>query len=181
MHLVQRPDRTQVRTAVVECTILGLAGSLAYWLVVNWLTWLRSVSVADDIVGGVWAAIATVFVTRSTYEQSVTAAVTRVLATLVSFVLCELYLIFLPFHLWGYAVVLGLSALIPVLAGRPSDAVTAAITTAVLLPLSQLSPHHAWEQPILRLVDTIVGVAVGIAAAWLSRRFVGPSASSKAS
>ncbi len=181
MHLVQRPDRTQVWTAVVECSVLGLAATLSYWLVATWLTFLHSVSPADDLVGGVWAAIATVFVTRSTYQQSITAAVTRVLATLVSFVLCELYLIFLPFHLWGFALLLGLSALIPILAGRPAEAVTAAITTAVLLPLSQLSPHQAWEQPILRLADTIVGIAVGIAAAWLSRRLIGSAASGKAS
>jgi hypothetical protein len=31
-----------------------------------------------------------------------------------------------------------------------------------------LNPHAAWEQPILRLVDTVVGVAVGLAASYVS-------------
>jgi multisubunit Na+/H+ antiporter MnhB subunit len=34
--------------------------------------------------------------------------------------------------------------------------------------VAALSPHNAWRQPILRLIDTAVGVAVGLAVAWLS-------------
>lgn len=34
------------------------------------------------------------------------------------------------------------------------------------------SPHDAWQQPILRLADTIVGVAVGVTAAWLHLRVI---------
>ena len=37
-----------------------------------------------------------------------------------------------------------------------------------------LSPHDAWQQPILRLADTIVGVAVGVAAAWVGLRVIRP-------
>jgi uncharacterized membrane protein YccC len=49
---------------------------------------------------------------------------------------------------------------------RPGDAVTAAITTTVVMIVAGVSPHDAWHQPILRLADTLVGVAVGVAAAW---------------
>jgi uncharacterized membrane protein YccC len=49
--------------------------------------------------------------------------------------------------------------------GRPGDATTAAITTAVVLVASAVSPQHPWQQPILRLADTVIGVAVGVAAA----------------
>jgi uncharacterized membrane protein YccC len=52
------------------------------------------------------------------------------------------------------------------LLGRPGDAVTAGITTAVIMVVAAVSPQHAWQQPILRLVDTVVGVAVGVVAAW---------------
>jgi hypothetical protein len=31
-----------------------------------------------------------------------------------------------------------------------------------------ISPQHAWIQPILRLVDTVVGIGVGIVAARIS-------------
>jgi uncharacterized membrane protein YccC len=96
----------------------------------------------------------------------VAAAVSRMSATFVSFVLCLIYLAFLPFHAWALAVLVGASALAVMLLGRPGDAVTAGITTAVILVVAAVSPQHAWQQPILRLVDTVVGVAVGAMAAW---------------
>jgi uncharacterized membrane protein YccC len=87
-------------------------------------------------------------------------------ATFVSFALCLIYLAFLPFHAWALAVLVGASALAVMLLGRPGDAVTAGITTAVIMVVAAVSPQHAWQQPILRLADTLVGVAVGVAAAW---------------
>ena len=61
----------------------------------------------------------------------------------------------------------GASALVVMLLGRPGDAVTAGITTAVIMVVAAVSPQHAWEQPILRLADTVIGVAVGVIAAWV--------------
>ena len=136
---------------------------------------MYSPSAADDELGGLWAVIATVFVLRETYDKSVAAAVSRIGATLVSFALCLVYLAFLPFHLWGLAVLAGLSGLVASLIGRPEDSITAAITTTVVLIVAEVSPHDAWQQPILRLADTVIGVAVGLAAAWLVRRTAGRS------
>jgi uncharacterized membrane protein YccC len=59
-------------------------------------------------------------------------------------------------------------------AGRPGDAVTAAITTAVVMIVAAVTRRDAWEQPILRFVDTLIGVAVGIAAAWIGLRLIRP-------
>lgn len=56
------------------------------------------------------------------------------------------------------------------LLGRPGDAVTAGITTAVIMVVAAVSPQHAWQQPILRLADTVVGVAVGALGAWAGMR-----------
>jgi hypothetical protein len=94
------------------------------------------------------------------------AALSRVAATAVSFVLCLLYLAFLPFHPWALAVLTGASALAATLLGRPGDAASAGITTAVIPVVAAVSPQHAWQQPILRLADTVVGVGVGIGTAW---------------
>jgi uncharacterized membrane protein YccC len=164
----------QVRAAVHDSTVLAVACLISYLLVTRLLTHAYSISRADDLLGGMWAVIATVFVFRDSYEHSMTAAVSRILATLVSFALCLIYLVFLPFHTWGLAVLVGVSALVVTLLGRPGDAITAAITTAVVLVVAAVSPQHAWQQPILRLADTVIGVAVGIAAAWLALRVTGP-------
>jgi uncharacterized membrane protein YccC len=56
------------------------------------------------------------------------------------------------------------------LVGRPQDAVTASITTAIVLGMASLSPRDVWRQPILRLVDTALGTAVGLGTAWIVLR-----------
>jgi hypothetical protein len=156
----------QVRAAVVECAVLGAACLLTYWLATDLLSRVHSVGRDDDLLGGMWAVLATIFVLRGSFHKSVAAAVSRMSATLVSFALCLIYLAFLPFHAWALAVLIGASALVVMLLGRPGDAVTAGITTAVIMVVADISPQHAWQQPILRLADTVVGVAVGAAAAW---------------
>jgi hypothetical protein len=50
--------------------------------------------------------------------------------------------------------------------GRPDDIVTTGITTTVVLVVAALDLKHALEQPPLRLLDTIVGVAVGVLLKW---------------
>jgi len=165
-----RPSRPQARTAVVECVVLAVACLITYWLARTLLSRVYSVSRDDDLLGGMWAVLATIFVMRDSYGRSVAAAVSRMAATLVSFVLCLIYLAFLPFHAWALAVLVGASALAVMLLGRPGDAVTAGITTAVIMVVAAVSPQHAWQQPILRLADTVVGVAVGVVAAWTGIR-----------
>jgi multisubunit Na+/H+ antiporter MnhB subunit len=162
----RRLSRPQARSAVVECVLLAVACLITFWLVRSALSRVYSSSRDDDLLGGMWAVLATIFVLRDSFGKSLAAAVSRMAATSVSFVLCLIYLAFLPFHPWALAVLVSASALAVMLIGRPGDAVTAGITTAVIMVVAAISPQHAWQQPILRLADTIVGVVVGAAAAW---------------
>jgi uncharacterized membrane protein YccC len=167
-------SRGEIRDAAVDCGVLAAACLITYWLATRMLAHAYLLSRDDELVGGLWAVIATIFVLRDSYQRSMTAAVTRMAATTVSFVLCLIYLVFLPFNVWAMAALIGLSALAVTLIGRPGDAITAAITTAVIMGVAALSPHDAWRQPILRFADTVIGVAVGVAAAWLSLRMLRP-------
>lgn len=169
-------SRGEIRDAAVDCGILAAACLITYWLATRMLAHIYLLSRADELVGGLWAVIATIFVLRDSYRHSMTAAVTRMAATAVSFVICLVYLIFLPFDIWAMAALIGLSALAVTLIGRPGDAITAAITTAVIMGVAALSPHDAWRQPILRFADTVIGVAVGAGTAWLSLRMLRPGA-----
>lgn len=163
------------RIAVLDSAILAIACLIIFMLVTDLLPRVYHLSRADDLIGGLWAVIAAVFVFRDTYQHSLSAAVSRI-ATAVSLVLCLAYLVFLPFRTWALPVLIGLSVLVVYLIGRPGDAATAAITTAVVLVASAVGPRHAWQQPILRLADTVVGVAIGVAAAWLGLRATGQQA-----
>ena len=35
--------------------------------------------------------------------------------------------------------------------------------------LADVTPQRAWEQPVLRFADTVIGGIVGVAAVWLDR------------
>ena len=112
-----------------------------------------------------WAVVATVFVYRTSYRQDAEAALSRTVATLLSFVLCLIYLLIWPFHPLGLVVLIGIGTLILTLLRRPGEIITAGITTAVVMVVAAISPHDAWQQPILRVADTAIGVAVGLGAA----------------
>jgi uncharacterized membrane protein YccC len=158
-----------VRSAVLESVALAAAAAVSFWLTKRVLLRVDSISHADDLVGGMWAVIATVVVCRSTDQEKATAAASRSVGTLVGLVLCLGYLLIFPFHALGLVTLIGLSALVVTLIGRPDAVGVAAITTAVLLVLAAVNPHDAWEQPILRGADTAIGIAVGLGAAWTAR------------
>lgn len=155
------------RAGFAHSVTLAIVCLLSFSVVTRVLAFGFSISVADDLLGGMWAVIATVFVYRESYDQSLMAALSRMSATGVSFVLCLAYLLLFPFSVWGLAALIGIGSLILTLIGRPEDVITASITTAVVLVVAGVSPTNAWLQPILRLVDTLVGVAIGVAGVWI--------------
>lgn len=147
---------------------LGLAALVSYELATRVLT--SAISSRDDrLLGGMWAVVATVFVCRESYQESISAALSRIAATSVSFILCLGYLFFGPFSSWGMAVLIAIGAVILIMIGRPGDIITTSITTAVVMVVAGISPQHAWRQPILRLFDTLIGIAVGITGVWIAR------------
>jgi len=50
-----------------------------------------------------------------------------------------------------------------VLFDRRDEIITTAITTIVVMVVAILDPADALKQPLLRLIDTLVGIAVGVA------------------
>jgi uncharacterized membrane protein YccC len=156
--------------ALVHGVALGLACLVSYEVTIHLLRGVHSVARSDGLLGGMWAVIATVFVYRDSQTESSAAAISRMAATAVSLALCLVYLLIAPSHPWALAVLIALGTILVTLAGRPADAVTTGITIAVVMVVAELEPRNAWEQPILRFADTVVGVLVGLATAWLVLR-----------
>ena len=153
----------QKGSAVLHAIALSILCVISYWLITHLLAHVFPVSRDDDLLGGMWAVVATIFVYRYSYEQSTGAALSRMAATSLSFALCFIYLLFFPSQVWGMAALIGIGAVAMSVLDRPDDVITTGITTAVVMVVAAISPDHAWKQPILRLLDTIVGVSVGIA------------------
>jgi uncharacterized membrane protein YccC len=145
---------------IIYALEMAIACAISYWIITYGLA--PFVDRASDFLGGMWAAVATVFVFRDTRANSVSAGLARFIATCVSFALCLLYLLLLPFQPVGMAALIGVGTVVMMLLGRREDIVTTGITTAVVMVVAAMSPQDAWQQPLLRLIDTVVGIAVGI-------------------
>lgn len=157
-----------VRPALLDGFILAVAALASYLLAAHGLSAVHSLSKLDDQIGGLWSVVATLFVCRFAYQESVHAAYSRIVATVLSFVLCMIYLLVFPFSPLGLAVIIGVGTVILKLFGHEQEIVTAGITTAVIMVIAAPSPNP-WEEPILRLADTLLGIGVGLAAVWLVR------------
>jgi len=147
---------------------LALAALGSYELTTRILT--DAISSRDDqLLGGMWSVIATVFVYRESYKDSVSAALSRIAATSLSFILCLGYLLLFPFSSWGMTILIAIGAVILIMINRAGEVITTSITTTVVMVVAGISPQHAWRQPILRLFDTLIGIGVGITAAWIAK------------
>ncbi len=65
------------------------------------------------------------------------------------------------------AALLGLGTLAMTVLGRRADIATTGITTTVVMVVAAMNPETALQQPMLRLVDTLFGVAVGVICKWI--------------
>ena len=144
---------------------MAIACLITYWIMTRTLS--RFVDLRSDFLGGMWAVAATVFVFRETRLKSFSAGIARLIATCVSFAPCFVYLLLFPFTPMGMAALIAIGTLITALLGRRDDIVTVGITTVVVMVVAAMSPVDAWHQPLLRLADTVVGIAVGVAFKWV--------------
>jgi uncharacterized membrane protein YgaE (UPF0421/DUF939 family) len=114
--------------------------------------------------------LATLFCFRDSYADSAKYALTRMSATLTSFILCTIYVLLFSFSIWGIGLVVFIGAITLTGLRRQDDITTASITTVVVLVVAGLATHDRWAQPLLRLLDTAVGVLIGLVAAMLATR-----------
>jgi uncharacterized membrane protein YccC len=127
----------------------------------------RLVAKDDDLVGGMWCAIATAFVLKEHAPDAIKAGAKRLLATFVSFLLCQTYLFVARPSAIGMAALILLGTLVLIWLNHEEEILLMAITTIVVMVVSILNPQDALRQPLLRMVDTAVGVAVGVAVTWI--------------
>jgi uncharacterized membrane protein YccC len=146
---------------------MALACLITYWIMSAVFSHFNY-GPSSQVVGRLWAIVATVYVFRETRVKSLSASVGRMIATGVSFVLSLVYLLLLPFTPLGLVAVLACGTLIMMVLGRREEVGLTAVTTAVIMLVAAVDPHDAWRQPLLRLMDTLIGIAVGVACKWVA-------------
>jgi uncharacterized membrane protein YccC len=163
------PPAPRILKVILHSSLLTVACLVSYLLMTGVLYPIKFLPEDDKLLGGMWSVVATIYVYQYGQPQSRRLAWLRMAATSVSFLLCLAYLLIFPFHAWGMALLIGIGSVLVSLAGQPEAGVTTGITTAVIMVVAGISPHEAWKQPILRLLDTTDGVVVGLLAAWIGR------------
>ena len=151
---------------VVYAFDMAIACLITYWvmafLLPRWVHW------PSTSVGVLWAVISTVFVYKDSRAHSLSAGLARLTTTFASFALCLVYLSLLPATVVGMAALIAIGVLLMLLVGRPDETGLTAITIAVIMIVATEHPQDPWMQPILRLVDTVVGITVGVACKWIN-------------
>src|ERR1700692_3389789 len=117
----------QTGEVVIRGAILALSCAISYWLITHILANTYSISRDDDLLGGMRAVVATIFVYRYSHAESVRSALSRMAATSISFALCLIYLLIFPFHVWGMAALIGIGTIVVTTMGRPADTITTGI------------------------------------------------------
>jgi uncharacterized membrane protein YccC len=153
-------DNTSIQNTLYSIT-MAVACLISYWIMTRVLNTV--VAKDNDLLGGMWAAVAAAFVFRDAGRASLAAGVARLIATCVSFALCLAYLWVAPPSALGMALLVAVGTYILVLFDRRGEIITTAITTIVVMVVAILDPADALKQPLLRLIDTLVGIAVGVA------------------
>jgi hypothetical protein len=157
---------------IVYSIAMALACLISFWITTSLLN--KVVARYEDLLGGMWAAIATAFVFRGTdrarvgvfpdtSRASLSAGATQLVATSVSFALCLAYLSLARPSASGMALLLAAGTGILLLFNRHGEIVPTAITTIVVMVVAISNPTDALHQPPLRLMDTLVGITVGVA------------------
>src|SRR5258708_36627242 len=82
------------RSDILHAAAMAIACFIAYWVAVDGLA--PFVARDKDLLGGMGAVIATIFVYRETLVDSEPAGISRLAATCVSFPLGPAYLVFFP-------------------------------------------------------------------------------------
>ena len=164
------PAPLTVTKIVSHGVALAISCAITSALVLNLYPRIGAIAPANLFLAMMWATVATVFVQHIAYVSTAESAVSRLVATGISFALCLLYLLIFPFHIWGLALLIGLGSIITTLVGRPNETITTGITTTVVMVVAAMSPEHRWEQPLLRLGDTVVGTVVGITIGWIEAK-----------
>lgn len=146
---------------------MAIACLFTYWIMVE-IHDRFGLGSSSKVVGTLWAIVATIYVFRDTRANSLSASIGRIIATAVSFVLCFAYLLLFSFTPVGLVAVLAGGTLIMMALGRRDEIGLTAVTTAVVMLVAAIDAQAAWQQPLLRLMDTLIGIAVGVACKWIA-------------
>jgi len=95
---------------------MAIACLITYWVVAFFLPNLAGRP--STSVGILWAVISTVFVYKDTRSHSLSVGISRLIATMISLILCLSYLLLFPITSFGMAALIFIGTLVTISLGR---------------------------------------------------------------
>ncbi|WP_211829337.1 FUSC family protein [Kistimonas asteriae] len=120
------------------------------------------------MVGGLWAVISGLIVSEpATVKESIDTARTRVTGSAIGCLFGAVYLLLFSFNPFSYALFIGIASLLCYLLNYGQHVKLAAITMSVVIVVSSVSEINPVKNAILRLIESCIGVGVGVLVSWL--------------
>jgi uncharacterized membrane protein YccC len=155
-----KPSNQEVAYAVGT----GIACLITYWVMISLLPGLTARP--STPVAIIWAVISAAFIYKDTRSHSMSAGISRLLGALISVVLCSTFpTLFQPSPV-GMAILIAIGTIATIWLDRSGEIGVTGMTTAAVLVVSIGDPQKAWQQPVMRLLDTVAGIIVGVACKW---------------
>lgn len=153
---LKRVGAEALRLGVQNLLISAAAYSCGYFFT-------ASLHLPTAQIGGLWAVISGILVIESTRSQTMASAKRRLIGSLIGAILGGAYLYFVSFSVLGYAICVGLGALICHLLRLPEHIKLTGVTISIIMIVSTVS-HDVG--PItnagLRFVESFLGTAVAV-------------------
>ncbi len=154
-------DRMAIRSTLRFTCIAFFAYLAGYGF-----TWLWHEPTA--MVGGLWAVISGLIVSEpATVKESIATARTRVTGSAIGCLFGAVYLLLFSFNPFTYALFIGIASLLCYLLNYGQHVKLAAITMSVVIVVSSVSQINPVKNALLRLIESCIGVGVGVLVSWL--------------
>src|SRR6516165_11290379 len=112
MNNLSKPSAWDIAYAID----MAIACLITSWVMIFLLP--RLVGWHSTSVGILWAVISTVFVYKDTRSHSLSAGISRLIATMISLILCLSYLLLFPITSFGMAALIFIGTLVTISLGR---------------------------------------------------------------
>ncbi len=120
-------------------------------------------------IGGLWSVISGISVLQSTRVDTVQSAKFRIVGSLIGSIVSGIYLFYFPFTVIGYAVCIGIGAMVCQLLRLPKHIKLSGVTISVIMIVSTMRHElNPFLNAGLRFVESGIGAGVAVFVSYLS-------------
>ena len=122
----------------------------------------------NSVIGGLWCAISGILMIQTLMQESFKMGWSRLWGSLVGGIISAIVATFTGYHIWSLCVCIFLTVVAVKLCRIQSTLRIAGITVVVVMIIGMATPNvPAWQNSLMRVVESAMGITVGISIVWL--------------